>query len=111
MPDGKEQELLRQVPAWDLRRGGIHKLARAFSFRDFGEAMDFVDRVAKLAGAEGHHPDIRISLNKVWLELHTHEVRGLSENDFILAAKIDGLLAPEEAEAAAAGNGRRECPS
>ena len=53
--------------------------------------MFFVNKVADLAEAEGHHPDIHIFYNKVSLELSTHAIRGLSENDFILAAKIDRL--------------------
>jgi 4a-hydroxytetrahydrobiopterin dehydratase len=53
--------------------------------------MEFANKVAELAESEGHHPDIHISWNKVRLELSTHVIKGLSENDFILAAKIDAL--------------------
>ncbi len=55
------------------------------------QAMDFVNKVADIAESEGHHPDLYIFYNKVTVELWTHEVLGLSENDFILAAKIDGI--------------------
>ena len=60
-------------------------------FKDFQEAMGFVNRVAAVAEAEGHHPDIRVSYNHVSIELWTHAVKGLSENDFILASKVDLL--------------------
>lgn len=64
-------------------------IRRDFSFPDFLAAMKFVNHVADLAEQEQHHPDITIHYNKVTLELSTHSIGGLSENDFILAAKID----------------------
>lgn len=67
------------------------KIQREFKFKNFKEAMVFVNRVAELAEAEGHHPDMHIFYNAVRIELWTHAVNGLSENDFILAAKIDAL--------------------
>ena len=67
------------------------RLKREFKFKDFIGAMKFVNRVADLAESEGHHPDFHIHYNKVLIELWTHAVGGLSENDFILAAKIDKL--------------------
>jgi 4a-hydroxytetrahydrobiopterin dehydratase len=67
------------------------KIAKDLTFHDFKEAIIFVDKVARLAEDEGHHPDILIKYNHVRLELWTHAVMGLSENDFILAAKIDAL--------------------
>ncbi len=63
-----------------------------FKFKDFKEAMQFVNRVAEIAEEEGHHPDMYIYYNKVVISLTTHHIRGLSENDFILAAKIEELL-------------------
>jgi 4a-hydroxytetrahydrobiopterin dehydratase len=65
---------------------------RRFEFRDFVQAMRFVNRVADLAEQQGHHPDIAIHWNKVDLTLWTHKIGGLHENDFILAAKINRLL-------------------
>ncbi len=62
------------------------------SFKDFGETMQFVNRVAQVAQEEDHHPDIEISYNKVHLTLSTHSIGGLSRNDFIVAAKIERLL-------------------
>jgi 4a-hydroxytetrahydrobiopterin dehydratase len=81
--------LAQDVPEWKLDQG---KLVRKLKFRDFREAMAFVNRVAALAEEEGHHPDIQISYNRVTFELWTHAINGLSENDFILAAKIEALL-------------------
>ncbi len=76
-----------QVPAWTLGMA----LLRGWTFPDFPMAMAFVNRVADLAIAEDHHPDICISYTKVTLTLATHKIGGLSRNDFILAAKIDRL--------------------
>lgn len=67
------------------------KIARSFVFKNFLKNMEFVNAVAKIAEAEGHHPDMHISYNKLKIELWTHAVGGLSLNDFILASKIDTL--------------------
>ena len=67
------------------------KIERDWKFKNFKEAMNFVDKVAEIAENEGHHPDIHIHYNKVKLELWTHEVGGLTENDFILASKIEEI--------------------
>jgi 4a-hydroxytetrahydrobiopterin dehydratase len=80
--------LLPDVPAWTARGD---RLLRRFEFRDFVEAMRFVNRMADLAEAEGHHPDFTVHYRQVDVVLWTHAVGGLSENDFILAAKIDAL--------------------
>ncbi len=74
-----------------LRPSGLKKLKQEFKFKDFVEAMNFVNKIAKLAEDEGHHPDIYIYYNKVKIELITHNIRGLSENDFVMAAKIEKL--------------------
>jgi 4a-hydroxytetrahydrobiopterin dehydratase len=84
-------ELVRATPEWKLERGGT-RLTRRFELADFAAAMEFVNRVAEVAEEEGHHPDIAIQWNRVDLELWTHAIGGLHENDFILAAKIDRLL-------------------
>jgi len=68
------------------------KITREFKFKDFKEAMAFINKVAAIAEGEGHHPDIYIFYNVVRLDLSTHAVGGLSENDFILAAKVNELL-------------------
>ena len=78
---------LRQVKGWGLKGNRIY---RNFEFPNFKEAMGFAVAVGKIAEREGHHPDINIySWNKVTLTLYTHAIKGLSRNDFILAAKAN----------------------
>lgn len=79
-----------QVPDWILDMSKP-RIEREFKFKDFAQAMVFVNAVAKLSESEGHHPDLHIHWNRVRLVLWTHDIKGLSENDFILAAKIDLL--------------------
>lgn len=67
------------------------KIEKEFKFKDFKEAMIFVNKVAEIAEEQGHHPDIEIEYNKVEIELTTHAINGLSVNDFILASKIDEI--------------------
>ncbi|OGL96143.1 4a-hydroxytetrahydrobiopterin dehydratase [Candidatus Uhrbacteria bacterium RIFOXYB12_FULL_58_10] len=81
--------LAKLTAAWDVLDG--KKIRRTFQFANFAQAMEFVNKVAALAEQEGHHPDIHIVYNKVTFELWTHAIGGLSENDFILAAKIEQL--------------------
>ena len=84
------EKLLTEIdPAWQLHE---KKLERDLKFKNFREVMVFVNKVADIAEEEGHHPDMQIGYNRVKIELTTHAVHGLSENDFILAAKIDRLL-------------------
>lgn len=85
------QELLKDASSWKLEAGDILKISKNFDFKDFKESMSFVNKVAGIAEEEGHHPDIYIFYNKVNLTLTTHFIKGLSDNDFILAAKIDKL--------------------
>jgi 4a-hydroxytetrahydrobiopterin dehydratase len=68
-----------------------HQIKRMFTFPDFAEALNFVNEVGDLAESEGHHPDLYLAWGKVEVTLWTHAIDGLSENDFILAKKIDGL--------------------
>jgi 4a-hydroxytetrahydrobiopterin dehydratase len=93
-PFSKEQEdnYIKDTPSWALDRDNVHKLRKRFSFKNFKETMIFINKVADIAEKEGHHPDICISYNKVDFTLFTHAVGGLSENDFILASKIDQLM-------------------
>ncbi len=93
---GRVDALLPQVPGWTAATasGGERRLRKRFTFRDFAAAMAFLNRVAALAESEGHHPDFHVSWNKVDFEIWTHAIGGLSENDFILAAKIERLVAP-----------------
>lgn len=85
------EEMLTEVQGWDLLGGSPPKIQKKFKFKDFTEALDFVNEVGELAEEEGHHPDIEISYNEVTLQLYTHAIDGLHENDFIVAAKIDEL--------------------
>ncbi len=80
--------LSQHVPDWRLRWDALE---REFRFDDFEQAMDFVNKVAGVAEKQNHHPDIKVSYNKVLLELSTHKIGGLSKNDFDLAGKIDEL--------------------
>lgn len=79
----------QQLPDWKIV--AEHHLSKSFSFRDFKTGLDFVTRVGAVAEQEGHHPDVCLSWGKVDVQIYTHKIRGLSENDFILAAKIDEL--------------------
>ena len=88
----EENRYMEDINGWDLDRNGIHNLERKFKFKNFKESMEFVNEVADLAEKEGHHPDIKISWNKVELKLTTHAIDGLSENDFILASKINDII-------------------
>jgi len=85
------QDLAREVPLWSL---SDKEIRRYLKFKDFRQAIAFVNKLADIAEAEDHHPDILISYNKVTLTLSTHKVNGLTRNDFILAAKIDMLVEP-----------------
>jgi len=74
---------------WQIVRG--HHLEREFKFKDFREALNFTDKVGELAEEQGHHPDIYLSWGKVKVTIWTHKIDGLTESDFVLAAKIDRL--------------------
>jgi len=87
---GKELEsLCQQVPQWKVVKQ--HHITRSFAFPDFKQALDFVNRVGAEAEAQGHHPDILLAWGKAEITLWTHKIDGLTESDFIMAAKIDGL--------------------
>jgi 4a-hydroxytetrahydrobiopterin dehydratase len=86
-----EAERLRaETPAWQLL-DEAHRIERAFRFKTFREALTFVERVGELAEAEGHHPDISFGWGYATVSLRTKKIKGLHENDFIMAAKIDRL--------------------
>jgi 4a-hydroxytetrahydrobiopterin dehydratase len=82
------QGLLQEVTGWSLTG---EKIAKRLKFRDFAHLMAFVNRLADLAEREGHHPDFAVHYNILDITIWTHAVDGLTENDFILAAKIDAL--------------------
>jgi len=85
------QDYLDEVIGWTLDQD-TKKISKEYKFRDFIGAINFVEKVADIAEMEGHHPDIHIHYNKVLLELSTHAIGGLSENDFIVATKIDAHI-------------------
>jgi len=81
--------LANQVPQWKVIDG--HHISRAFEFPDFVKALAFVNRVGEIAESQGHHPDILLGWGKAEITTWTHKINGLTESDFILAAKIDKL--------------------
>lgn len=74
---------------WDVLEE--QRLEKTYKFKNFRDALDFTVRVGELAESIGHHPDIGLSWGKVHITIWTHKISGLTESDFILAAKIDGL--------------------
>lgn len=84
--------LVAETPEW---RAAEDRLVRTFSFPDFAAAMRFVNGLAAVAEAEDHHPDFTVRYSKVEVSSWTHTVHGLSENDFILAAKLDDLYSSQ----------------
>lgn len=84
--------LLKQVPGWNFKDSDGIWITKNYTFKNFIEALSFVNKVGELAESEGHHPDIHITDYKhVAIDLSTHAIGGLSQNDFILAAKINEL--------------------
>ena len=93
VPPLKGQDLAAlhtQVPEWQVMNE--HHITRQFKFSDFKQALAFVNRVGELAEEQGHHPDILLAWGKAEVTLWTHKIDGLTESDFIMAAKIDRLL-------------------
>lgn len=81
--------LAGKVPEWSVVDG--HHVEREFSFPNFVQALAFTNKVGELAETEGHHPDIYLAWGKVGIKIWTHKIDGLTESDFVLAAKIDRL--------------------
>ncbi len=81
------EPLVSQVKGWNVIEN--HHIKKGFDFPDFKSALDFVNRIGQIAESENHHPDILLKYGKVEVTSWTHKINGLSENDFILAAKID----------------------
>jgi len=99
LENDKIHEYLEEVEGWELEQGGsagLTRIKKTFKFKTFLESIDFVNRVAGLAEQENHHPDIIIRYRKVTFELVTHAIKGLSENDFIMASKINLVYKWEE---------------
>lgn len=84
----RAREMLAQLsPGWELSLAG--HLERTYPFKNFAQALEFANAVGAIAEAEGHHPDLHIAWGKCKVEVWTHKINGLSENDFYLAAKAD----------------------
>lgn len=90
-PLGEDEvrRLLGKLEGWAVPDGS--HLEKTFRFRDFAGALAFVNRIGEVAERENHHPDLHLGWGRVRVELRTHKIKGLSENDFIVAAKIDEL--------------------
>lgn len=93
LDSGTIRLLLGEVPTWKLggEAGQAARISRKFEFADFLAAMSFVSKMAALAEEEQHHPDFCVHYSRVDVTLWTHAVGGLSENDFILASKLDAI--------------------
>jgi 4a-hydroxytetrahydrobiopterin dehydratase len=93
VPEGQWPGLLGVLPGWSVEwEAGIPMLVRAFTFRDFADAVGFANRVGALAEAENHHPRLVIEYGRVSVSWWTHAIGGLHRNDFILAARTNRLL-------------------
>lgn len=91
--DERSRELMRQIPSWQVTEvAGVKRLQRDFPFVDFKQALAFSNRVGFLAEAHNHHPEIVTSWGGVTVSWWTHKIKGLHENDFIMAAKTDQLF-------------------
>ena len=88
--EARIRELLPQVPGWELVENG-HALTRTFEFKNYYRTMAFVNALAYMAHREDHHPDLGVHYNRCVVRYSTHDVGGLSENDFICAAKAEAL--------------------
>lgn len=86
----EQQRFLQQLRGWEVIAG--HHLSKSYAFPDFASALAFVNRVGEVAEQNGHHPDIYLSWGQVRIEVHTHKIDGLTESDFVLAAKCDQVL-------------------
>ena len=91
--DAEASELLAQIPDWSLINvDGINQLQRQYKFKNFVAAMAFANRLAEIAEEEGHHPGMLVEWGRVTVTWWSHSIKGLHNNDFIMAAKTDTLL-------------------
>ncbi len=91
LPADRVQELLKQLnQGWQLNAAG--HLERLYTFKDFAQALAFVNKVGAIAEEEGHHPDLHLAWGKCKMEIWTHKINGLTESDFYLAAKGDRVF-------------------
>ena len=92
LTEARVRELLPQVPGWELVEDG-HALSRTFRFPDYWRTIAFVNALAWMANREDHHPDLSVHYDRCVVRYSTHDVGGLSLNDFICAARVEALLA------------------
>ena len=90
MDAGAARDMLGQLNDWELDESG-KEISRSFTFKNYYRTMAFVNALAWIAHQEDHHPDLQVGYNRVQVRFSTHSIGGLSENDFICAAKIDAL--------------------
>ncbi len=90
LTDGKVKELLRELDGWTVEQE--YHLTRLYDFPDFAKALAFVNQIGEIAEEQNHHPDIYLAWGKVRVEVWTHKIKGLTESDFIFAAKVDAAL-------------------
>ena len=90
LTEARVRELLPQVPGWELVEDG-HALSRTFRFPDYWRTIAFVNALAWMANRENHHPDLSVHYDRCVVRYSTHDVGGLSENDFICAARAEAL--------------------
>jgi len=94
LPADQAHEFLQQLAAdWELAEvsSGVTGLRKTYRFKDFAEALDFVNRLGALAEEQGHHPDIALAWGRVTVDIWTHKIKGLTESDFIFAAKCEEI--------------------
>ena len=89
MESAEVEDYLGKIEGWG--HSEYRRISRTFVFGDFAGALDFANRVGGIAESEGHHPDLLVAWGRVEVTIWTHKVNGLTESDFILAAKIDRL--------------------
>ncbi len=87
LPPERVAELLNQLDGWSVQQN--HHITKTFEFPDFAQALTFVNRVGTIAEEQAHHPDIYLTWGKARIDIWTHKIDGLTESDFILAARID----------------------
>ena len=93
LTDAEINQFYSQLQRWSVvEKNGIKRLERSFDFEDFVGALAFTNNVGELAEREGHHPDILTEWGRVTVSWWTHKIGGLHKNDFIMAAKTDGLI-------------------
>jgi 4a-hydroxytetrahydrobiopterin dehydratase len=93
LTDQREDELHSAVPDWQLNRETTHQISKEFSFKNFMAVLKVANQIGELAESEGHHPNLYLhDYKQLRVELTTHAIKGLSENDFIMAVKIEEII-------------------